>query len=224
LKKKTLEHPFLIAQSGLLNGQKWAIIREMTIGRDKDCDIQIPDRQISRIHLKVIPQENQTIRIRDLDSKNGTFINGKKISGSMTIKDGDQIKVALAQIFLYVSSDSTLPLIKNKKTGGRLLIDAKARRVWVLEKEVIPAFSVQQFRLLQCLYEKTGEVISRERIIQEVWGLKVGQGVTEQALDALVRRLRERFSEYDKDHNYLVTVRGYGLRLDNPEYEQRESK
>jgi DNA-binding winged helix-turn-helix (wHTH) protein len=224
LKKKTRELPFLIAQSGILNGQKWVLVREMTIGRDKDCDIQIPDRQVSRFHLKVIPLENKAVTIRDLESKNGTFVNGKKISGSMMIRDGDQIKVALAQNFIYVSSDSTLPLVKIKKIGGRLLIDSKARRVWVLEKEVIPAFSVQQFRLLQCLYEKAGEVIPREKIIQEVWEFTEGQGVTEQALDALVRRLRERLSEFDKDHNYLVTIRGYGIRLDNPDYEEKKSR
>lgn len=223
MKKKTRELPFLIAQAGLLKGQKWALVREMIIGRDKDCDIQIPDRQVSHFHLKIIPLENKKVTIRDLASKNGTFVNGKKISGSMIVKDGDQIKVALSQDFIFVSSDSTLPLAKIKKGSGRLLIDTKARRVWVLEKEVIPVFSVQQFRLLQCLYEKAGEVIARDKIIQEVWELKEGQGVTEQALDALVRRLRDRLSEFDKKHNYLVTVRGYGIRLDNPDYIEKKS-
>jgi DNA-binding response OmpR family regulator len=106
-----------------------------------------------------------------------------------------------------------------KKKPGRLLIDSRARRVWILEKEVIPAFSVQQFRLLQCVYEQSGEVVPREYIVQAVWGLKEGEGITEQALDALVRRLRERLSEFDNNHDYLVTIRGFGLRLDNPDYE-----
>jgi DNA-binding response OmpR family regulator len=125
----------------------------------------------------------------------------------------------LVQNFIFVSSDSTVPLGNAKKASGRLLIDSRARRVWVLEREVIPALSVQQFHLLQSLYEQSGEVVAREKIVQAVWGLKEGEGVTEQALDALVRRLRERLSEFDKKHNYLVTVRGFGIRLDNPEYE-----
>jgi DNA-binding winged helix-turn-helix (wHTH) protein len=224
LKKKTREFPFLIAQAGQMHGQKWALIREITIGRDEDCEIQIPDRQVSRFHLRIIPLENKTVILRDLESKNGTFINGKKVSGSANLKDGDQIKVALAQHFVFVSSDSTLPLSKIKKTSGRLLLDAKARRVWVLEKEVIPAFSVQQFRLLQRLYEKSGEVISREKIIQEVWGNDAGQDITDQALDALVRRLRDRLREFDDNHQYLFTVRGFGIRLDNPEYIEKKSR
>lgn len=224
MKKRTRDLPFLLAQSGLLHGQRWAVTREMTIGRDKDSDIHIEDRQVSRFHLRIIPSENSGISIKDLNSKNGTFVNGKKTTGLCRLKDGDQIKIALAQDFLFISAESTLPLAKIKKSGGRLLIDTKARRVWVLEKEVLPAFSVQQFRLLQCLYERAGEVLSREKIVQEVWGEAAGQGVTEQALDALVRRLRGKLLEYDEDHIYLVTIRGHGIRLDNPEYIIKKSR
>jgi DNA-binding response OmpR family regulator len=219
LKKNVSELPFLVAQMGPLIGRKWAITAELLIGRGEDCDIVISDRQVSRFHLKLIPHIDKPVEIKDLGSKNGSFLNGKKINESAYIKDGDQIKIALVQNFIFVSSDSTVPLGNAKKVSGRLLIDSRARRVWVLEREVIPALSVQQFHLLLSLYEQSGEVVSREKIVQAVWGLKEGEGVTEQALDALVRRLRERLSEFDRKHNYLVTVRGFGIRLDNPEYE-----
>jgi DNA-binding winged helix-turn-helix (wHTH) protein len=219
LKKSASELPFLVAQIGPLFGHKWAITGELLIGRGEECNIVIPDRQVSRFHLKLIPHTDKPIEIKDLGSKNGSFLNGKKINQSAYIKDGDQIKIALVQNFIFVRSDSTVPLGNAKKASGRLLIDSRARRVWVLEREVIPALSVQQFHFLQCLYEQSGEVVSREKIVQAVWGLKEGEGVTEQALDALVRRLRERLSEFDRKHNYLVTVRGFGFRLDNPDYE-----
>jgi DNA-binding winged helix-turn-helix (wHTH) protein len=219
LKKSISELPFLVAQMGPLIGRKWAITGELVIGRGEDCDIVIADRQVSRFHLKLIPHFDKTIEIKDLGSKNGSFLNGKQIKESAYVKDGDQIKIALVQNFIFVSSDSTVPLGNAKKASGRLLIDSRARRVWVLEREIIPALSVQQFHLLQCLYEQAGEVVSREKIVQAVWGLKEGEGVTEQALDALVRRLRERLSEFDKKQNYLVTVRGFGIRLNNPDYD-----
>jgi DNA-binding winged helix-turn-helix (wHTH) protein len=38
-------------------------------------------------------------------------------------------------------------------------------------------------------------------------------------LDALVRRLRDRLSAIDNDHQYIITIRGHGLRLDNPPVE-----
>ena len=42
---------------------------------------------------------------------------------------------------------------------------------------------------------------------------------TGKALDALVRRLRDRLAEVDKNHDYVVTVRGHGIRMDNPPLE-----
>jgi DNA-binding response OmpR family regulator len=53
-------------------------------------------------------------------------------------------------------------------------------------------------------------------LIQAVWGEEDAVGVSEQALDALIRRLRDRLAAFDSEHNYIITVRGHGLRLENP--------
>ena len=44
----------------------------------------------------------------------------------------------------------------------------------------------------------------------------------DQALDALIRRLRDRLAEADPGHEYVVTVRGHGLRLENPVLETKD--
>jgi len=49
-----------------------------------------------------------------------------------------------------------------------------------------------------------------------VWGDEQSMGVSDQALDALIRRLRDRISALDPTHQYIDTVRGHGIRLDNP--------
>ncbi|HSV85424.1 MAG TPA: helix-turn-helix domain-containing protein, partial [Levilinea sp.] len=61
-----------------------------------------------------------------------------------------------------------------------------------------------------------GQVVPRQDLVSEVWGDEDASGVSEQAMDALVRRLRERLAVLDPDHAYVITVRGHGLRLDNP--------
>jgi DNA-binding response OmpR family regulator len=48
-----------------------------------------------------------------------------------------------------------------------------------------------------------------------VWPEEERMGISEQAIDALVRRLRDRISAVDPDHAYIVTVRGHGFRLEN---------
>lgn len=210
------EYPLFIAQAGPLEGQRWKINAQLTLGREKDCDIIIPLRQVSRHHSRVTPSPNGAI-IEDLGSKNGTYLNGSLVQEPTILTDGDEIQISLAQHFIFLSSDATMPLesLPLEMQKRRLRLDAGARRVWVLDQEVEPALSASQFNLLQALYTQTGAVIPRAEIIEAVWGKSAG-GVTEQALDALVRRLRDRLGELDPNWEYIVTVRGHGLRLDNP--------
>ncbi len=103
------DFPVLVAQAGLLNGQRWMLNRAVIIGRDSSCEVIIADRQISRFHARIMPSPSGII-LEDLGSKNGTFCNGQKVDSSIVLQDGDVIQVALVQPFTYMSSDSTLPL------------------------------------------------------------------------------------------------------------------
>jgi DNA-binding response OmpR family regulator len=96
-----------------------------------------------------------------------------------------------------------------------LFLDYRSRRVWIGQRELVPPLSAPQFKLIKALYDQQGKVVSRGDLIMAVWGSVEAMGVSEQALDALVRRLRERLAMIDPEHDYIVTVRGHGLRLDN---------
>jgi pSer/pThr/pTyr-binding forkhead associated (FHA) protein len=213
------EQPVFIGQSGPLNGERFMIGRDLTIGRDPSCDIVIPDRQVSRFHARLIPGPNG-VKMEDLGSKNGTYINGKKLEDPQYLQDGDLIQVALVQSFVFLSSDATMPIEglmpAQRERFGRLYLDNRSRRVWIGKQEVVPPLSAPQFRLLQLLYDQQGKVVSRSELVSVVWSDEEAEGVSDQALDALVRRLRDRLAMIDPSHTYLVTVRGHGLRLDNP--------
>lgn len=213
--------PVLVGQSGPLNGQRWMIKDALVIGRDPTCDIPIPNRQVSRHHAR-ISQTEDGFALEDLGSKNGTHHNGEMVEEPVALKDSDVIQIALAQQFVYLSSDATLPLESieplqvEPQAEKRLRLDKRSRRVWIAGEEVIPPLSVSQFRLLDILYEHQGRVVSRKDIIEKVWREENALDVSEQALDALVRRLRDRLATIDPTHSYIITVRGHGLRLDNP--------
>jgi DNA-binding response OmpR family regulator len=81
---------------------------------------------------------------------------------------------------------------------------------------VIPPLSASQFQLLKFLYDRQDRVVPRKDIISEIWGAENALEVSEQALDALVRRLRDRLAVIDATHPFIITIRGHGLRLDNP--------
>ena len=210
------DYPLIIAQSGPLEGHRWKLKSDLLLGRDSDCDIIIPLRQVSRHHARISLGEDGAV-VTDLGSKNGTYVNGDRVEESSLINDGDELQISLAQHFIYLSSDATMPLegLPLDMQKRQLLVDFGARRVWIMDQEVDPPLSASQFNLLQTLFEQPGEVVTRLDLIEAVWG-KAAEGVTEQALDALVRRLRDRLAEINPDREYIVTVRGHGLRLDNP--------
>lgn len=216
------EAPVLLAQSGPLQGSNWVINKDLMIGREPDCDIVINDRQVSRYHAEIRDKKNGEFVLVDLESKNGTIINGELVSGETVLNDSDEIKIALAQEFIFVSSDATLPLNRivdaRVPLSKKLFIELKARRVWLGEQKMSPPLSVSQFSLLVLLYQNEGKVISREEIVNSVWGEQESVGVTEQAIDALVRRLRTRLRKTDKNHDYIRTIRGVGYIFENEDY------
>lgn len=241
MEKYTDEVPLLVAQTGPLNGQRWALRSTIILGREPGCDIVIADRLVSRHHAR-ITLSSRGVLLEDLGSKNGTHHNGKPIDDSTVLADGDVIQIALAQQFVFLSSDSTVPLenqpadgldmqstglqtMSTSTSSGKLHLEKRSRRVWIRvsaeneplkEQEILPPLSVSQFRLLEILYNNQGRVVPRPELVIAVWGEGQTFDISEQALDALVRRLRDRIASVDAAHEYLVTVRGHGLRLENP--------
>ncbi len=211
-----MEDPVLIANNSSLDGQQWVITDTLLIGRDASCDVVIPDRQVSRQHAR-ITKTGAVVMIEDLGSKNGTYLNGQVLTEAKQLVEADEITVAFTQNFLFLSSDATMPLSgipPELMSAFRLRLDVNAKRVWVRGVELDPPLSAQQYNLLSFLYERAGEVVKREDLINAVWEEDT-RWVTEQAFDALVRRLRERISALDPDYDYIVTVRGHGLRFQN---------
>jgi len=214
--EKEEDYPILVAQDGPLKGQRWALSKTLMVGRDPTCDVNVQDRQVSRFHARITPTP-EGVTIEDLGSKNGTNHNGTEITTPVMLQDGDSLGIALAQQFVFLTSDATMPLAESGARQGRLVMDQKSRQVWVNQQQVAPSLSAQQFKLLWMLYESQGQVISRSDLVASVWGEEQMAGVSDQALDALIRRLRDRIAVLDPTHQYINTVRGHGIRLDNPQ-------
>jgi len=219
MKDQSEEVPFLIAPDGELRGKRWPLINStFVIGRGQECDLVLVDRQVSRQHVR-IRRTVDGYTLEDLGSKNHTHLNGARIETESLLQDGDEIQVALAVRLTFVGSDATMPLSVDEAVRfgiGRLRMDVQAHSVWVSEKEIDPPLSPPQFRLLELLYRSSDKVITRDEIASHVWPGTEGIGVSDQAIDALVRRLRDRIYEADPEHKYVVTVRGHGFRLENP--------
>ena len=209
------DFPLLIAKKGPLDGHRWSLSNPTVIGRDAHCEIVIDDRQVSRFHVRLTPTP-EGIMLEDLGSKNGSHCNGNPVIDPIVLQDGDTIQVSLIQQFIFFTSDATVPLSGDQEQELSLKLDVRSRRVWLLNQQIVPSLSALQFHLLQILFERSGQVVSRQDLVSWAWGEDQSAGVSDQALDALLRRLRDRLAEIDPDHTYIVTVRGHGIRLDNP--------
>ncbi|MBN1286826.1 MAG: FHA domain-containing protein [Anaerolineae bacterium] len=216
------DKPVLIIRTGEAAGQRWVMHdEEVLVGRGAECDVVVPERQVSRMHVRV-RRAGDRFFVEDLESKNGTLLNGEPLKGEAPLRDGDEIELARAVSIAFFGSEVTLPLefVQSStivsSTGYRLSLDPASRRVFVDGRELDPPLSLPQYRLLELLEEKEGAVSTRDEVVMRVWPESAGEGVSEQAIDALVRRLRDRLTELEPDHQFVVTVRGHGFRLDNP--------
>lgn len=209
------ESAMLVLQRGSESGRIWPLDRNrpISIGRNEDCDIVLPDRQVSRYHAR-ISWNGERFTVEDLGSKNGTHVNGIEVTEPSLLRDGDEVQIALRFKLAFVDAGATAPLsLEDGEEGLRL--DKETRQVWVNNMQIDPPLSLHQFRLLEALWDAGGSVITRDQVIEAVWPEASSEGVSEQAIDALVRRLRERVAETDEEFRYIITVRGHGFRLEN---------
>lgn len=74
---------------------------ENVIGRHKSCDIIVDDRSVSRNHSLLMRKTDGSFSYMDLNSKNGSYINGEKIRrGAVRISPGDVISIGSSQLTL----------------------------------------------------------------------------------------------------------------------------
>jgi len=72
-----------------------------TLGRDPECGLVIDDEGISRVHCAFVREGHDAVRVEDLDSTNGTWVNRAKIR-ACDLKNGDRIRVGANTILRFL--------------------------------------------------------------------------------------------------------------------------
>ena len=68
-------------------------MKVITIGRSSENNIVINDAKVSRTHLQLVQNDNGICSVVDLNSANGTFVNGQKITGEVRLQPHDVIRI-----------------------------------------------------------------------------------------------------------------------------------
>ncbi len=110
--------------------------QEMILGRDAQCDLVLDDPKISRRHARFQRVHDEMI-LEDLNSTNGTFVNGQRIKGQMRVQSGDVI--AVGSYTFTVTADGNL---QQRDWRGNVAIEAQCVSVDVGERRLLENLSL----------------------------------------------------------------------------------
>jgi pSer/pThr/pTyr-binding forkhead associated (FHA) protein len=188
------------------NGQEHPLTKDnFTIGRAVECDVVIVNKSISREHAR-IRRDGRRWFVDDLGSTNGTFRNNERVVGSLDLRDGDSLKTGDVT-FIFHDPDTTtrenpLPDLEVDTTAGVVRVNRQA-----------VTLSPKEYALLAYLYERRGQVCSKDDIGRAVWPEYVEGGIFDYQIENLVRRLRTRIEVDPANPQLLLTIRGLGYKL-----------
>jgi len=93
---------FLLVERGPEQGRRIPLIHfPVTIGRDPSNDIALSDEEVSRFHVRIKQRGRLTV-IEDLDSRNGTYLNGDRVLNSI-IKSADKILIGNTELVFFTA-------------------------------------------------------------------------------------------------------------------------
>jgi pSer/pThr/pTyr-binding forkhead associated (FHA) protein len=93
---------------------------ETVIGRRQDCDLRIPSTDVSRRHC-LLSMHDGCLNVEDLDSVNGTFVNGRRISGRQIVMPGDRVQIGpVTFVAEYEMTQETLDRIHREEANGEI--------------------------------------------------------------------------------------------------------
>ena len=114
--------PVLLVSDGPSAGRRFSIASRMVIGRDH-AEVALSDPRVSRRHAAISPL-GHSVEIEDLDSANGTSVNGETIDGPRTLCEGDVVQVGDTRLVAHVPAlrgDRTV--LSERRPEARIVVN-----------------------------------------------------------------------------------------------------
>jgi hypothetical protein len=195
------EHPSLVDPTG----REHPLAGEITtIGRAVENDVVVTSKRVSREHTRV-RRDGWRVILEDLGSTNGTFLNDERVLTPVELRDKDRVMIGDVVLVFHdpdiTYRDTPFPELDVDVAGGVVRVDRH-----------VVALSPKEFALLAYLYERRGQVCSKDEIGVGVWPEYQG-GVYDYQVENLIRRLRAKLEPDPSNPQLLLTVRGMGYKL-----------
>lgn len=189
---------------------------EAIIGRDEGSAIVLDSPFVSRSHARVEADAKGGHVVRDLDSRNGTWLNGRRIAGPSRLAVGDEISIAEFVIYYRHPAkpgetiDWDESFLSKSSNQVAVYVDPSTREVWVRGERVKEPLPRLEFELLAVLYQRSNEVVRLDDIGATVWGT---DAYDRDMLHQLISRLKKRIEPDPAHPQFIINVRGVGYQL-----------
>ena len=194
-------------------------VPEFSIGRSVNNDLFIDSAKISRSHVRLSACNDDTYKLVDLGSANGTSLNGRKLDKNEECRLRSSGEIQLAGVFhlKFIDSGATDVTPESLTVYGITLshADRHVRLQGNTTAEEI-RLSGSEYQFLKLIMEAFPEPVSHRDLAFAIWGWEPDNPEDDKrvrdALFNIVKRLRERLELIDADHEYIETVRKWGDR------------
>ena len=196
---------YFMAISGPAVGRMFLISDEsMTIGRSKDCNISLDDEGISRKHATIDRDEYRNAVITDLNSTNGTYFNGVRITRHH-LQDGDKIQFGSTTILKFSFQDS-LDANFQEQQYHQATRDGLTQ---IYNKKFFMEHFVQQFSFALRHNEVTSLIvfdIDKFKAINDTYGHPAGDMLLRELAQVVTKRLRTEdfFARFGGDEFVII--------------------
>lgn len=186
------------------------------IGRSAACDLTLESFYASRRHARIELSAGKHVVV-DEKSRNGVFVNGRRIAKPQALEPGDEIRIGDVSIVYSPprADEESTRLYPDVVVAGEtpVRVDPSAWEVWVEGRKLGVRLSLQEFALLSFLCGHGGQICARDELGDAVWG----EGNWDlNMLHRLVHRLRDKLEPESNRPRYIVNVPGVGYRLGSP--------
>jgi len=182
-------------------------------GRSDECQIHLAHPLVSRRHASIELLDGQTYRVTDLNSRNGTTVDGVPLrDASAQASNGSLIQIGPFTLTLTNSGWSAEETVQAPRMPSKqhLELDRDLRQLLMDGKVFVDRLSPQETKFIDVLIKATPGLVPTGTVGDAIWGS--GQWDV-YMLHNLVRRIRKKLEDRNIDPETIENIPGSGYRL-----------
>jgi adenylate cyclase len=156
------------------NGNRLPIRGSCSLGRSASNELPVPDEKVSRRHALIQPQKEGEYWLVDFGSRNGTYLNGRRIIQPTRLQPGDRLQIGSHQ-FLFHQAGSPHPQTRASALADQTLADIRPVRCWLLVADIIDSTRLVRELTPDELPRVTGQWVAECKQVIEGQGGRINQ-------------------------------------------------